>query len=205
MNKIKTVPKYFLENIVSPACSNNEKIIEAFKNTPRAFFVSEGMEAKAYEDKALPIGMGQTISQVTTVAHMLHILELEKTDNVLEIGAGSGFVTALLSRLVNRVYAVERIPQLMEQARNVIKSLRIINVSMKTDDGAKGWKEFAPYNKIIASAKATKLPVDLVEQLAENGILLIPINNTLMKYKKENGNIIEEKGIPVSFVDFVGS
>ena len=163
------------------------------------------MKVKAYEDKALPIGMGQTISQVTTVANMLYMLELEKSDNVLEIGSGSGFVTALLSRLVKHVYAVELLPKLMEKARTTIKSLRITNVSMKSDDGGKGWSEYAPYDKIIASAGAKRLPQSLVEQLKEGGILVLPLNNNLMKYKKEQGKLIEEKGMACSFVDFVGS
>ncbi len=201
---IKT-PKYFLEDIVSPACSGNIDIINAFAEIPRVLFVDEAMKQKAYEDKALPIGMGQTISQVTTVAGMLNMLELTKNDNVLEIGSGSGFVTALLSRIVNHVYAVERIPALMEKARTVIKSLRITNVSMKVDDGSKGWQEYGPYSKIIASAGATKLPKSLVEQLAEGGILVIPVNNFLMKYKKEKEILKEEKGMAVSFVDFIGS
>lgn len=202
---ILKAPKRFLDEIVAPACCNNMEIIQAFADIPRALFVDEGMKTKAYEDKALPIGMGQTISQVTTVANMLYMLELKKEDNVLEIGSGSGFVTALLSRLTSHVYAVELLPALMNKARTTIKSLRIINVSMKSDDGGKGWREYAPYDKIIASAGATKLPQSLVEQLKDGGILVLPLNNNLMKYKKENDKLIEEKGASCSFVDFVGS
>ncbi len=202
---ILKAPRYFLDEIVAPACNNDKNIIQAFADIPRALFVDEGMKVKAYEDKALPIGMGQTISQVTTVAKMLYMLELEKSDNVLEIGSGSGFVTALLSRLVNYVYAVELLPKLMEKARTTIKSLRITNVSMKSDDGGKGWGEYAPYDKIIASAGARQLPQSLVEQLKEGGILVLPLNNNLMKYKKEQGKLVEEKGMACSFVDFVGS
>ena len=193
------------EQLKKLLADNDKNIIQAFADIPRALFVDEGMKVKAYEDKALPIGMGQTISQVTTVANMLYMLELEKNNNVLEIGSGSGFVTALLSRLVTHVYAVELLPQLMEKARTAIKSLRIINVSMKSDDGGKGWKEYAPYDKIIASAGATRLPQSLAEQLKEGGILVLPLNNNLMKYKKVNGSLIEEKGMACSFVDFVGS
>ena len=133
------------------------------------------------------------------------MLELKKSDNILEIGSGSGFVTALLSRLTNHVYAIELLPKLMEKARTTIKSLRITNVSLKVDDGGKGWKEHGPYDKIIASAGAKKLPQSLVEQLKEGGILVLPLNNNLMKYKKEQGVLIEEKGKPCQFVDFVGS
>ena len=189
---IKT-PKYFLDDIVAPACNSDKDILQAFTDIPRALFVDEGMKQKAYEDKALPIGMGQTISQVTTVATMLKMLELKKSDNILEIG------------LTNHVYAIELLPKLMEKARTTIKSLRITNVSLKVDDGGKGWKEHAPYDKIIASAGAKKLPQSLVEQLKEGGILVLPLNNNLMKYKKEQGVLIEEKGKPCQFVDFVGS
>lgn len=198
-------PKYFLENIVAPACNNDELIIGAFRDTPRILFVDTAMQGRAYEDKAFPIGMGQTISQVSTVCRMLYMLELKKSDNVLEIGTGSGFVTALLSRLVNKVYSIERIPQLVERARKIIKGMYIRNVIMKCDNGALGWKEYAPYDKIIASAGANNVPKDLLEQLSEGGILVIPVKNTLMKYKKENGELISEKDIKVSFVDFVGS
>ena len=117
---IYKTPKFFLNDIVAPACNGDKDIIQAFTDIPRILFVDEGMKQKAYEDKALPIGMGQTISQVTTVANMLYMLELSKKDNILEIGSGSGFVTALLSRLTNHVYAVERIPALMEKARTII-------------------------------------------------------------------------------------
>lgn len=198
-------PKYFLDEIVSPACNSDEKIISAFRDTPRILFVDLSMQGKAYEDKALPIGMGQTISQVTTVANMLYLLDLKPSDKVLEIGTGSGFVTALLARMVKRVYSIERIPQLMERARKIIKGIHISNVSLKVDDGALGWQEHAPFDKIIASAGATRVPEKLIEQLAEGGILVIPVKNTLMKYTKENGQLKEERGKSVSFVDFVGS
>lgn len=198
-------PKYFLDEVVSPACNGDENILKAFNDTPRVLFVDLSMQGKAYEDKALPIGMGQTISQVTTVANMLYLLDLKKTDKVLEIGTGSGFVTALLARMVNRVYSIERIPQLLERARKIIKSIHINNISLKVDDGALGWSEYAPFDKIIASAGATRVPDKLIEQLAEGGVLVIPVNNTLMKYTKENGQLKEERGKKVSFVDFVGS
>lgn len=199
------VPKYFIDQIVAPACNNNTDIINAFKLVPRAAFLEQGMISKAYEDLALPIGMGQTISKATTVAHMLNSLELKTTDIVLEIGAGSGFVTALLSKLVNRVYAIERIPQLMEKARKTIKTLRITNSIIKLGDGSLGWEDFAPYDKIIASAGATKIPQNLLHQLKDNGILVLPLNGNLVKIKKVNNEFIQEVGPACQFVDFVGS
>lgn len=204
MTELKT-PEYFIENIVAPVCNNDVSITDAFRKIPRALFIDEGMRRKAYEDKALPIGMGQTISQVTTVVTMLHALELSKDDIVLEIGSGSGFVTALLSRLARYVYAVERIPQLMEKSRKIIKSLRITNIKLKMDDGGKGWSEFAPFNKIIVSAGAKKYPDELLNQLADGGILIIPLNDILMKYMKKDGQITQAQIAGVSFVDFVGN
>ena len=149
--------------------------------------------------------MWQTICQVTTLATMRKMLDLKKSDNILEIGSGSGFVTALLSRLTNHVYAIELLPKLMEKARTTIKSLRITNVSLKVDDGGKGWKDYAPYDKIIASAGAKKLPQSLVEQLKKGGILVLPLKNNVKKYKKEQGILREKKGKAYQFVDFVGS
>lgn len=198
-------PKHFISGVVAPACENDSEIMRAFESVPRAIFVPEVMLGRAYDDNALPIGMGQTISQASTVAHMLKLLELKKTDKVLEIGSGSGFVTALLSKLVTSVYAVELIPQLMEKARTTLKGMRLTNVKFRVGDGAVGWKDFAPFNKIIASAGASALPRELPEQLCEGGIIVIPVQNILMSYRKVNGVMEGVKGCPVSFVDFVGS
>lgn len=198
-------PKYFINDIVSPACDGDEAIKAAFEAVPRAIFVPPAMVNRAYEDNALPIGMGQTISQPSTVGHMLKLLELKNTDKVLEIGSGSGFVTALLSRLVGSVYAVELIPDLMEKSRTLLKGMKITNVKFRVGDGGQGWKDFAPFDKIIASAGASSLPKELGEELAEGGILVIPVKNTLMTYRKKDGKLEGVAGVDVTFVSFIGS
>lgn len=198
-------PRWFLDDIISKACKNDKAIINAFDAVPRAFFVDSAMRTQAYTDKALPIGLGQTISQPSTVAHMLSLLELRPTDTVLEIGSGSGFVTALLSKIVSTVYALERLPELMERSRTTLRKLNITNAKFKVSDGAYGWSEFAPYDKVIASAGAKSLPEKLFEELNEGGVLIIPINGKLMRYRKVNGEKIAEEGVSVVFVDFVGS
>lgn len=202
---IEKVPQRFINDIVAPACGNNKAIMAAFEAVPRKLFVDQGMRFRAYDDKALPIGMGQTISQPSTVAHMLSKLELKPDDTVLEIGSGSGFVTALLSVMVKQVYAVERIPQLLENARKTIRAMGVKNVLFRSGDGACGWDEFAPFDKIIASAGASALPKALPEQIKEGGIIVLPVKGRLMRYRMENGALTEETGAPVSFVDFVGS
>ncbi len=204
-NSNYVTPKHFIEDVIAKACNNDERIKQAFADIPRAIFVASGMQQKAYGDFALPIGFGQTISQPSTVAHMLDLLDLSPDDKVLEIGFGSGFVTALLSRLVSDVYAIEYIPALFEQTRALIRQLRLRNVMLKQGDGGNGWAEFAPYDKIIASAGANNVPKKLIEQLKDGGIMVIPVQDKLLRCIKVDGELKIEKGKSVSFVDFVGS
>ena len=202
---IDKTPKRFIDDIVAPACNNNQDIINAFIKIPRSLFVDTAMKSKSYDDKALPIGFGQTISQPSTVARMLLLLDVKKSDNVLEIGSGSGFLTALLSYLSKQVYAIERIAPLFEKTRKLLKEMNIRNVLFSCSDGGLGWKEYAPYNKIIASAGANQLPQALIDQLDEGGIIVIPLKNRLVKYEKQGSNITMIEDISVKFVDFVGS
>lgn len=200
------VPKRFISNIIAPACKNDAAIMNAFSTIPRSLFVGTGMEHQSFEDKALPIGLGQTISQPSTVARMLYLLDLQPTDIVLEIGSGSGFVTALLSQIVAHVYAVELIPQLKDQAEKLIDQLGVgSKIDLRLGDGAVGFSDAAPFDKIIASAAAQNLPPELVEQLKDDGILIIPIQNTLMRYRKIEGRLISEETGAAKFVDFVNT
>ncbi|MBQ3033444.1 MAG: protein-L-isoaspartate(D-aspartate) O-methyltransferase [Deferribacterales bacterium] len=202
---IEKTPKWFIDKIISPACGGNEAVIRAFEAVPRRLFVDRALWEQAYDDKALPIGMGQTISQPSTVAHMLDLLEVKPTDCVLEIGAGSGFVTALLSVMAKNVYAVERLPMLFEKARSTVRSLGIRNAFFRSGDGGEGWSQYAPFDKIIASAGADTLPKAFIEQIKDGGVILLPLKNRLVRYCVKGGQLKEEIGVAVKFVDFVGS
>jgi len=197
------IPQSFITDIVAPACGNDRKILEAFLKTPRAKFIDEAMCRRPYADDALPIGFGQTISKPSTVALMTRALQLEPNHRVLEIGSGSGFQAAILSRLCARVYTVERIPELYRRAMGIIHKMRIYNIKFKLDDGNLGWAENGPYDRIIATAEAKNLPQELIAQLAEGGIMLIPLDGSIIEVVKANDEIRQRKIADCSFVDFV--
>jgi protein-L-isoaspartate(D-aspartate) O-methyltransferase len=151
-------------------------VLEAMRNTPRHIFVDEALASRAYEDTALPIGHGQTISQPYTVARMSEALMQGATpETVLEIGTGSGFQCAILAQLVRRVYSVERIEALQAQARQRLRELGLRNVRLKHSDGGIGWPEYGPYDGIIVTAAPAGLPQSLLEQLAVGGRLILPL------------------------------
>ncbi len=152
------------------------RVLEAMRQTPRHLFVDPGLAHQAYGDSPLPIGDGQTISQPYIVAYMLEALNLSGRERVLEIGMGSGYLTALLSQLVERVYAVERLRSLAIPARRLLEKLGCDNVLVKIFDGSYGWPEAAPFEGIVVSAVAeSEPPRPLLEQLAPGGRLLIPL------------------------------
>jgi len=155
---------------------SNEQVLNAIRNTPRHLFVEEALAHKAYDDTALPIGHGQTISQPWVVARMLELLvEDGKPAKVLEIGTGCGYQAAVLSALAGQVYSVERIEPLMRQAKQRIFDLRLHNVQIKYADGAFGWPEQAPFDGIIAACAGPAVPSELIEQLADGGRLVMPV------------------------------
>ncbi len=154
----------------------DERVLKAIYDTPREKFVSSALRRFAYDDNALPIECAQTISQPFTVAFMTQILDVQPGDRVLEIGTGSGYQAAILSRLGAEVYSVERIEKLHENAKALLAELGY-NVFLKLDDGTLGWEEFAPYNKIIVTAGAPDIPHHLIVQLTENGKLIIPVGD----------------------------
>jgi len=199
------IPESYIADIVGPACDWDKKVVEAFLKTPRHKFVDEAMLKMAYLDDALPIGYGQTISKPSTVAYMTKQLELEPHHKVLEIGSGSGFQAAILSRLCDTVYTVERIPELHRRAYGIIRRVFIRNVKMKIEPVKLGWTDNAPYDRIIATAEGKTVPEELIEQLAEGGMMLIPARGRLVKVYKKEGKIIEEPLADCSFVDFVGA
>ncbi len=156
----------------------NERVLEVVRTTPRHIFVDEAMAHRAYEDTALPIGHGQTISQPYMVARMTEVLlEGGIPDVVLEVGTGSGYQSAILSRLVPKVYTVERISALLQKARDAHRKLGLLNVYSKHSDGSWGWQPNAPYEAIMVTAAPESVPPSLLEQLVVGGRLVIPVGS----------------------------
>ncbi len=157
----------------------HQAVLEAMRNTPRHIFVDEALASRAYEETALPIGHGQTISQPYTVARMTEaLLEGETPEMVLEIGTGSGYQCAILAQLVRRVYSVERIAALLDQARLRLRELGLRNIRLKHSDGGIGLPEYAPFDAILVTAAPMGLPQSLLDQLAMGGRLVIPIQSS---------------------------
>ena len=155
------------------------RVLNLIRSTPRHLFVDEALASRAYEDTALPIGLGQTISQPYIVARMTEaLLEAGPVDNVLEVGTGCGYQTAILSALVKRVYTVERLVALSQRARQTLASINIRNVFFRHADGGWGWTAHAPYAGILCTAAPEEVPQALMEQLAEGGRLVIPVGPT---------------------------
>jgi protein-L-isoaspartate(D-aspartate) O-methyltransferase len=183
-------------------------VLRAFDLTPRHLFVPTGMRHRAYEDSALPIGNGQTISQPSTHARYLELLALTGKERVLEIGTGSGYQTVLLSHLASQVFSIERVGTLVTQARDAIRAAGAPNVSLLAGDGTLGWREYAPYDAILVTAGSPTVPTPLAEQLAEGGRLLIPIGDreeqTLTLFTKR-GEALERRDIGAArFVPLIG-
>jgi protein-L-isoaspartate(D-aspartate) O-methyltransferase len=150
-------------------------VLGAMERVPREAFVLPHFHDQAYEDQALPIAQGQTISQPQIVAIMTEALQVNKSHKVLEIGTGSGYQTAVLSRLARRVYTIERFKSLLDEAEVRFKHLRLHNITSKCADGSKGWKEQAPFDRIIVTAAAAEMPQMLATQLAVDGIMVVPL------------------------------
>jgi protein-L-isoaspartate(D-aspartate) O-methyltransferase len=157
----------------------NNTVLEAIGSTPRHLFVDEALASRAYEDTALPIGHGQTISQPYIVARMTELLLEVKPDKVLEVGTGSGYQAAILSRLVDKVYTTERIETLATQSRQRFRRLDYRNVRVQHSDGSWGWPQFGPFDAIIVTAGAADIPKPLLEQLEVGGRLVMPLGDRL--------------------------
>jgi len=184
-------------------------VLKAVEQTPRHLFVPTGVRHRAYEDTALQIGQGQTISQPTIHARYLELLKLKGTERVLEIGTGSGYQTVLLSHLASQVFTIERVSALMERAREVIRDCGARNISFLLGDGSIGWRDYAPYDAILVSAAAPELPQPLVDQLAVGGVLLIPLGDRheqmLTMVTKLPDGVERRDIVPVRFVPLVGT
>jgi protein-L-isoaspartate(D-aspartate) O-methyltransferase len=184
-------------------------VLRAVEATPRHLFVPTGVRHRAYEDSALPIGNGQTISQPSIHARYLEILKLTGHEKVLEVGTGSGYQTVLLAHLASQVFSIERIPALLNGARDAITRAGVRNVSLLLGDGTLGWREYSPFDSILVSAAAPSVPQPLLDQLAEGGRLLIPLGGqdvqTLAVITKRNGTVHREDVLPVRFVPLLGT
>ena len=195
------------EEIVA-AGVKNKRVIEAMRNTPRHEFVPLGQRKNAYFDMALPIGEGQTISPPFVVAYMTEAIDPQPTDKVLEIGTGSGYQAAVLSKLVSEVYTIEIVAPLGHKAAKALEKLRYDNVHVKVGDGYQGWPEHAPFDKIIVTCSPEKVPPALVEQLREGGRMVIPVGEryqqTLYLLKKNDGKMVSEALQPTLFVPMTG-
>ncbi|MCF8056759.1 MAG: protein-L-isoaspartate(D-aspartate) O-methyltransferase [Desulfocapsa sp.] len=184
------------------------KVLKCMSEVPRHLFVDSAMHASAYGDHPLPIGGDQTISQPFIVAAMTQALQLQGTEKVLEIGTGSGYQAAILSRLCDKVYTVERINTLLANARKIFDRLHFYNILSRLDDGTLGWSEHAPYDAIIVTASGPEIPEPLVEQLADPGRMVIPVGGRevqeLEYLTKIDGEIKVERLESVRFVSLIG-
>jgi protein-L-isoaspartate(D-aspartate) O-methyltransferase len=184
------------------------EILDVIRMLPRHLFVDEALASRAYEDSALPIGHGQTISQPYTVARMTEaLIERSRPDTVLEIGTGSGFQTAVLASLVRRVYSVERIGPLLDRAQRRLRQLEFRNIRFRHDDGALGWPEYAPFDGILVTAAPRGVPRALAEQLTPGGIMVLPMgegeSQVLVRVTRTEEGFEHEVLEPVSFVPLV--
>ncbi len=198
-----------VEEQLLPRGINDEKVLEAMRTVPRHLFVEDAMQASAYGDFPLPIDKGQTISQPYIVALMTQVLSLQGGERVLEIGTGSGYQAAILSRICERVYTIERIDSLLGKARKVFDKLRCHNIVSRIDDGTVGWVDQAPFDCILVTAGGPRVPQPLLDQLADNGRMVIPVGSQgvqeLQLITKEEGNVTVQTVEHVRFVDLIGS
>ena len=187
----------------------DERVLAAMRKVPRHEFLPEGIRGMAYQDSALPLGEGQTMSQPYMVAAMSELLGLSGTERVLEIGPGSGYQAAVLAELCEKVYTVERIKILADRARATLDRLGYRSVAIKVYDGTYGWKDMAPFDAIIVTAGSPDIPAPLVEQLKEGGRMVIPVGDrygqTLVKVVKTAEGPVTDRSIPCVFVPLIGN
>jgi len=187
----------------------DERVLAAMRKVPRHLFVKDHMKSRAYGDHALPIGAAQTISQPYIVARMSELLEVKPSHSVLEIGTGSGYQTAILAFLAKRVYSLERVAELAHQAIQRMRELSLDNVKIQVFDGTVGWSEVAPFDRILVTAGAPKVPEPLLGQLAPGGALLIPegqrsLQRLVLYRKSAKGEVRRREGEEVAFVPLLG-
>lgn len=183
------------------------EVLNALRKVERHLFVPGEVKSYAYQDRPLPIGYGQTISQPYIVAFMTEILDLEKQDKVLEIGTGSGYQTAILAEICDSVYTIEVVPELGNKAKYILKFLGYRGVKVKIGDGYQGWEKYEPFDAIIVTCSPTHVPEKLAEQLGEGGKMIIPVGERyvqkLVLLEKKNGKLRHKDVLPVRFVPMV--
>jgi protein-L-isoaspartate(D-aspartate) O-methyltransferase len=194
--------------IIEPGSVTDPRVIQAMRDVPRHEFVPACETEEAYEDHPLPIGHGQTISQPSLVAWMTQALQPKPTDRILEIGSGSGYQAAILSRLAGEIYSIEIVPELAESARHNLARIGITNVHVRHGDGYFGWPEAAPFDGIIVTCCPNDIPPPLIEQLRDGGRVVIPVGQTfgqnLLVLEKEGPRLRELRTLPVRFVPMTG-
>ncbi|ASJ97478.1 MULTISPECIES: protein-L-isoaspartate(D-aspartate) O-methyltransferase [Shewanella] len=206
MNGVTTTAALNLAHSLQRAGINNTDVLSVVANTPRELFLDAALGHKAYENTALPIGQGQTISQPYIVARMTELLLETKPKRVLEIGTGSGYQAAILAQLVDELCTVERIKSLQIQARQRLKRLDLHNVSFKYGDGWKGWANKGPFDAIMVTAAASSVPEALLEQLVDGGVLVIPVGEEtqqLMRVSRQGNQFFSKTIEMVKFVPLV--
>jgi protein-L-isoaspartate(D-aspartate) O-methyltransferase len=198
-----------VENQLQARGIRDVRVLEAMERVPRHEFVESRYRDQAYDDHPLPINAGQTVSQPYIVALMLEILQLEPFHKVLEIGTGSGYQTAILAEICAHVYSVERHPQLAAEAQENLSRLGLTNVSLRIGDGSQGWPECAPFDAIVVSAAAKRIPAPLFDQLREGGRMIIPVGSheaqELQLVRKREGTPLITLLDGCRFVPLVGS
>lgn len=209
-DRFKGSREKMVEEQLLPRNITDQAVIDAFLEVPRHLFVNEGQWGNAYGDFPLPISDGQTISQPIVVACMTQALQLQGGEKILEIGTGSGYQSAILSRICKQVYTVERLTTLLNSSRKVFDSLRYFNILSKMGDGTQGWNEFAQYDAIIVTAGGPVIPQSLVDQLKVGGRMVIPVGDNrgeqqLQLVTKTEESFDVEDIRPVRFVDLIGS
>ena len=188
---------------------SNPAVLRAMSHVPRHLFVPADVREFAYDDRPLPIGQNQTISQPFVVAYMTEALQLLPSHTVLEIGTGSGYQAAVLAELVRQVYTIEIVPELAERARRTLVETGYRNVEVRTGNGYLGWPEHAPFARIIVTAAPPEIPQALVDQLAVGGIMVLPVGaaaafQEIVVVAKSTNGVTQKKTIPVRFVPMVG-
>lgn len=200
--------KSMVENQIKKRGITDKRVLKAMLEVPRHEFVGEPLLSVAYQDSPLPIGSGQTISQPYIVALMTELLDIKDDNKVLEIGTGSGYQAAILSNLAMSVITVERVVELYQQSKELLKKLGYNNVMVVHGDGSIGYKEYAPYDRIIVTAAAPEVPESLIEQLGDDGKIVIPLGNRIIQRLeviiKEGESLRREISEGVRFVPLLG-